>query len=124
MAVHLSADVAEWPNPICFHCQQSGEKFLKALIVAQHERPARTHELGNLLDHLVTLGFPFGELAADCALLSTFSVRTRYPDDADEETGQVGTSRFAEPVEFSEEDARHALPALNRIVAAVRAHLP
>lgn len=123
LAVHLSAAVAEWPNPICFHCQQSGEKFLKALIIAQHERPARTHDLGELLEHLVTLGFPFGELAVDCALLSTFSVRTRYPDDEDD-TGEMEPIRIDQPVDFSAEDARRALAALSRIVAAVRAHLP
>lgn len=123
LAVHLSADFAEWPNPICFHCQQSGEKFLKALIIAQHERPARTHKLDELLEHLLALGFPLNELSADCALLSRFSVRTRYPDDSEEETGQVESIRIAEPVEFSEKDARQALPAVNRIVAAVRAHL-
>ena len=124
VAAHLSADFAAWPNTVCFHCQQSAEKFLKALIIAQHERPARTHDLGELLEHLRTLGFTLGDVDADCVLLSKFAVRTRYPDDSNDETGDMERIFIAQPIVFSEEDARHALPALNRIVAAVRAHLP
>jgi HEPN domain-containing protein/predicted nucleotidyltransferase len=125
LANHLSADFAEWTNPICFHCQQSAEKFLKALIIAQNERPGRTHKLYKLLEHLRAVGMALPGLDADCRLLSPFAAETRYPDD-EEETGvrPPDNLRIAQPVEFTEEDARRAFSAAQRIVAAVRAHLP
>ncbi|MGH7605264.1 MAG: HEPN domain-containing protein [Gemmatimonadaceae bacterium] len=123
VSLHLSANAAEWPNEICFHCQQSGEKFLRALIIAQHERPARTHNLDELLGQLLALGFSLGEIRSDCVLLSKFAVQTRYPDD--EKYARVAEEiPMPEPIVFSEQDAREAIAALNRIVAAVRLQLP
>lgn len=125
-AQHLSANPGEWPNPICFYSQQSAEKFLKALIIAQSERPEHTHDLGKLLEHLRTLGFELPNLDADCARLTPYAVRTRYADDSSEtaEATQEDARFLPDVVEFSEEDARQALPTAERIAAAVRDHLP
>ena len=125
LAVHLSSDFAQWANPICFCCQQSSEKFLKALIIAQNERPERTHRLSKLLEHLRALGFALPGLDADCAMLSRFAVKTRYPDDEEETPGRHAHKlRIAQPLECSEEDARQAFSAAQRIVVAVRAQFP
>ncbi|MGH7602582.1 MAG: nucleotidyltransferase domain-containing protein [Gemmatimonadaceae bacterium] len=71
----------------------------------------------------VALGLPLGERQGDCVLLSRFAVRTRYPDDEDE-PGTPEEIRMPEPIRFSEQDARDAIAALNRIAAGIRPLLP
>jgi HEPN domain-containing protein/predicted nucleotidyltransferase len=63
---------------VCFLSQQSAEKNLKALIVRQFERPSRTHDLEELLRDLRTVGVLLPGLDADCALLTTYAIKTRY----------------------------------------------
>jgi len=66
---------------VCFHAQQSGEKYLKALLVRHGIHPPRTHHLTELLSEIRKAGSPFVGLDVDCALLSTFPVEPRYPSD-------------------------------------------
>lgn len=106
LAVHLSADVAAWKEDICFNSQQAAEKFLKALIISRHQRPARTHKLRVLLAHLRKIGVALEQLDEDCGYLTPFGSE-RYP-----------------PKTITETHARDALPAAERIAAAVRSRLP
>ena len=43
VAMTLSFD--DFPNAVCFHCQQSAEKYLKSILIANDEKPPRTHDL-------------------------------------------------------------------------------
>jgi len=43
--VAKSLSVDEFPNAICFHCQQAAEKLLKSILVQNNERPPRSHDL-------------------------------------------------------------------------------
>lgn len=126
LAVHLSADFNEWKESICFHSQQAGEKFLKALIIARHARPARTHKLAQLVRHLRKLGIDLEDLEAESRFLSRFAVEVRYPDE-DEKRRRLArgdTFWMAEPFEVTEAEARRAFNAAQRIESAVRPHLP
>ena len=38
------------PNLVCYHCQQSTEKYLKAYLIAQDVTPPRIHDLVQLLN--------------------------------------------------------------------------
>lgn len=106
VAAYLASNFAEFRDAICFHSQQAAEKFLKALVISHHRHPARTHKLRDLLANLREIGVTLDDLAQDCGFLTRFAVE-RYP-----------------PKKVTEDDARRALPAAERIAAAVRSRLP
>jgi HEPN domain-containing protein len=64
---------------VCFHCQQSAEKLLKALLIELGLAVPRTHNLLDLLGivrpHVPTLQ----SLRRGLVFLTQFSVDTRYP---------------------------------------------
>lgn len=64
-------------NQVCFHAQQSVEKALKALLVAQGQLPPRTHRLGDLLTLLDIEPFASN---LEIQLMDRFYIPTRYPD--------------------------------------------
>ena len=64
---------------ICFHFQQSGEKYLKAYIIAHELEFRRIHELTMLVNICLTEDASFEQLKEDCEYLTTFYVETRYP---------------------------------------------
>jgi HEPN domain-containing protein len=80
------------PKPleiICFHCQQSTEKALKAFLYFQNIKPPRTHDL----DELISLCSDdrIESLRESLIPLNDYSVMVRYPSiesvedrDADE----------------------------------------
>ena len=65
-------------DAVCFHCQQSAEKYLKALLKEASVRIPRTHELvalSSLLPpHYCLRGFTRG-----LEFLTRFAVEKRYP---------------------------------------------
>ncbi|MDP9178984.1 MAG: HEPN domain-containing protein, partial [Gemmatimonadota bacterium] len=106
-----------WKEPICFHCQQAVEKFLKALVISQWKPPLETHNLKQLLIQARQFGFTLPDIDRDCWSLTRYAVSARYPDD---EPWLAGS----EPHEISESDAERALEAAERIVKVIRAELP
>ena len=94
------------PDVIAFHAQQTGEKYLKALLIQAGEEPPPIHDLGALLD-LVALHFPaMEEQREDIESLTPFAVRFRYPGSS------VGVDQ-----------ARQAAERAGHIRRAIRAHL-
>src|SRR5258708_31138438 len=70
------------PDQCCFFCQQSAEKYLKALLVELGLRVPRTH---NLVALLTLLGPHYGflrSLRRGVDFLTRFAVETRYPGDS------------------------------------------
>jgi HEPN domain-containing protein len=67
---------------VCFHCQQAGEKALKAILAYYDERVPRTHDLREILqqceEHVPKLLSKFAEHADQ---LTNFAVITRYPNE-------------------------------------------
>lgn len=114
---HLSSDIKEWKEPICFHCQQAAEKFLKALIISQRKPPLETHSLKQLLLSARQFGFRLPGIDRDCWSLTRYAVSARYPDDDP-------WLAASEPAEISENDAQRALAAVERIVKVIRDELP
>jgi HEPN domain-containing protein len=68
-----------FPAQICFHFQQSVEKYLKAYIIANELGFRKTHDLPLLLNQCANLEPRFESLAEGCEFLATFYVETRYP---------------------------------------------
>lgn len=95
-------------SEICWLSQQTVEKHMKALLVSRWVRPARTHDLEALLEALRSAGIDMPALDEDCKLLTEHAIAPRY--------GAALTLR--------ERDARIATDAADRILAAVRCHLP
>jgi len=63
---------------VCFHCQQSAEKYLKALLQESGAPVPRTHELVALLS-LVTRHYRLRGLLRGLSFLTGFAVDMRYP---------------------------------------------
>lgn len=69
------------PKPleiICYHCQQSAEKALKALFVKNNKPIKKTHDLLLLLQDAKNF-IDAAAMKIDCAELTNYSIVTRYP---------------------------------------------
>jgi HEPN domain-containing protein len=97
---------APLPNLVCYHCQQSAEKYLKAYLIAQGTNPPLIHGLVQLLNLCITYDPTLTTFLPHARILNPFSVTTRYP----------GT-----PITVA--DARDALSALRPLRRALRRRL-
>ncbi|MBI5304427.1 MAG: HEPN domain-containing protein [Chloroflexi bacterium] len=94
------------PAMVCYHCQQSAEKYLKAFLLQHNVHFERTHELGELNDLCVAVDGTFQFITDWLKLLNPYAVETRYP-------GRV--------IEITE--AREAVATAKQIRKFVRAKL-
>lgn len=97
---------------VCIHSQQCVEKGLKALILEKGRRPARTHDLVELLNLVTADGWSVG-LPMDAAVFLNSVHRGRYPTEE-------GLLPHGEP---TEEDARRALNAAETLMKDLRSIL-
>ena len=96
----------------CVHAQQSAEKALKSLLLERGVRPARTHDILELLKAVRSEGCTV-DLSMDDAVYLNSIYRGRYPTEE-------GLLPLGEP---REEDARHAHSAAAALLASVTAQL-
>ena len=68
-------------DTICFHCQQSAEKYLKAYLVKLGIPFPKTHDLGRLIEICSQSDTAFDTLMDKAELLSNYGVEVRYPDE-------------------------------------------
>ncbi|MFH1098906.1 MAG: HEPN domain-containing protein [Candidatus Uhrbacteria bacterium] len=80
-AAALMLDEGSFPNPICFHAQQSVEKALKGYLAANEVRPEKTHDLLELLTACANFDTSFNSLRDDAQYLKRFYIEARYPGD-------------------------------------------
>lgn len=66
-------------SKICFHLQQTGEKYLKAYIVAYDLGLKKIHNLRTLMEICAKKNRLFKDLIEDCIFLNAFYIDTRYP---------------------------------------------
>lgn len=93
---------------VCVHCQQGVEKGLKALLLERGRRPARTHDLVELLNQVMADGWAI-ELPMDDAVFLNSVYRGRYPSEE-------GLLPLGEPTEA---DARRALVAAQTLMRQI-----
>jgi len=84
MDYNAAADMSILLQPVpleivCYHCQQSTEKILKAYLIAQSEPLTKTHDLNLLLNMCVKYNEAFDDYATVCITLTSYAVLTRYP---------------------------------------------
>ena len=68
---------------ICYHCQQSAEKDLKAYIIYLDLPLNKTHNLIKLVDQISELDKEITHLQQAVEVLTDYIVSARYPDDSD-----------------------------------------
>ena len=66
-------------DQVCFHCQQSAEKYLKALLEELGQAVPRTHDLEYLLALLKPHHPSLRSYKRGLSFLTGFAVGTRYP---------------------------------------------
>ena len=93
---------------VCFHAQQTAEKYLKAALTLYSVPFPKTHDLTELL-RLVPPGNDLGLAGAEVAELNAYAVATRYPGDQ-------------EP--FNRAEAEAAVVLAQRVRDAARMRLP
>ena len=94
------------PDNICWNCQQSAEKYLKAYLVRHAIDYPRRHDLVQLGNLCADADPDFTLVAGGIAILDQFGTDIRYPG-----------------VSASPQDARQAFDALKQVRAFVRARL-
>jgi HEPN domain-containing protein len=79
-AKHLYENMRPIPLEIvCYHCQQSAEKALKAFLIYSKIKPVRTHNLVDLRDTCAENDTSFDEVIEKCEKLNDSSSQPRYP---------------------------------------------
>jgi len=76
--LHASGD-ATFGAIICFHCQQSAEKYLKAALVQARVDFPKTHDFGELVILCKTVAADFERLKPPTSLLQKYAVDPRCP---------------------------------------------
>ncbi|TSC88381.1 MAG: hypothetical protein G01um101416_49 [Microgenomates group bacterium Gr01-1014_16] len=94
---------------ICFHFQQSAEKYFKAYIVAKSLEFTKIHDLDSLCQICLADNPKFDELKDECLFLNDFYVATRYP--------------VTVPPSFSRVEAQQAKTAVEKISKLVKTFL-
>ena len=64
---------------ICFHFQQSAEKYLKAYIIAHDLEFRKIHDLAALVETCKRDDSSFSEIQEACLFLQRFYIEPRYP---------------------------------------------
>jgi len=67
-------------DSICFHAQQTAEKYLKAYLISEQKKFSRTHNIDLLLQLCIEIENSFVELE-EIIKLTDYAVELRYPDD-------------------------------------------
>jgi HEPN domain-containing protein len=69
-------------DAVCFHAQQSAEKYLKPFLQEANVPFPKTDDLADLLDLAVSVEPTWTSMRADLNTLSAFAVEYRYPGDS------------------------------------------
>lgn len=98
VAKKLARGSEPFPDELCFHCQQSAEKYLKALLAELGQPIPRTHILRELLSLLVPYHSSLHSLQRGLKFLTRFAVGTRYPGDNATKRQATAALRWADRV--------------------------
>ena len=91
LAVDNNLAAAQIPfDVVCYHCQQTAEKYLKGLLVFLGAQPSRTHDLLALLQEARTFltAAPTDSVERACVVLNPYAIEVRYPDDQSNPTAE------------------------------------
>lgn len=67
---------------ICYHCQQSAEKYFKGYLIFNGiVAPPKIHDLVDLNKRCFEFEPLFTEILDECEILTQYGVQPRYPDE-------------------------------------------
>ena len=85
-------------DQVCFHCQQSAEKYLKALLEDAAKPIPKIHDLDGLLTLVLPLHPSLLSLRRGLVMLTDHGVMTRYPGTKATKRQAAAALRWAERV--------------------------
>ena len=93
---------------ICYHCQQSAEKSLKAYLCANDIEVPKTHDVRLLCHQCSDLDESFSEFDDNCGELVVYATRTRYPSriEIDDTHAERALKQALRIYEFTSEKIR------------------
>lgn len=94
-ALRLGESPSKLDDQACFFCQQSAEKYLKAILQERGVAFARTHDLEALCVLLAPAPPGLQSHRRGLKFLSRFAVQTRYPGDAATRRQAVAALKWA-----------------------------
>ena len=106
VAADTSIPRSAFHDQTCFLCQQSAEKYLKAMLQESGQPVPRTHDLVALLDRLQLQDKSLATMHCGAVILTPYAVENRYPG-----------------VDATKRQARAALGHASKVRAAVRIRL-
>jgi HEPN domain-containing protein len=68
-------------STVCFHSQQSAEKYLKAFLTYHQVEFPKTHDIDELLDLMTPIDANLSESLRDVIVLTHYGVNVRYPGE-------------------------------------------
>lgn len=80
-AAKLARGREPFHDQVCFHCHQSAEKYLKALLEELGSAVPKTHNLDDVLSLLLPHHASLRSLRRGLIFLTDFAVGTRYPGE-------------------------------------------
>ena len=98
VARSLAAEAKPKRDAACFHCQQSAEKYLKALLQELGLAIPKTHNLNDLLDLLLPHDVTLAPLRRGLKSLIRYAVEYRYPGERATTRQMQSALRVAERV--------------------------
>lgn len=84
-------------HTICFLCQGSAEKFLKAFLIWNGWELKKIHDFQDLLAFCMDFEAKFQNLREECGLLNEYITEARYPGDLPFES--IGKGEAEEAIE-------------------------
>jgi HEPN domain-containing protein len=96
-----------YPAPIemiCYHCQQSVEKILKAYSLANGNKLTKTHDLEVLIDQCKQHSPDFDRYAKICSKITSYVAISRYPPKIEitKEDMKIALNSTRDILEFTE----------------------
>ena len=100
------------PTPdeiICFLCQQSAEKHLKAFIFLYDIEPGKTHDLEYLIEICQKFHLEFSKLSPMVDILTRYAVTPRYPNELGITNADMKTA-----IQYAKDVQKFVLQAIER----------
>ena len=97
-ALELADASTPLPDQVSFHCQQSAEKYRKALLEELALAITKTHELDDVLNKLHPHHPRLGSLRRGLLFLTNFAVEPRYPGENTSKRQAASALRWAAKV--------------------------
>jgi len=84
---------------LCFDCQQTAEKAIKALLISLDKEYLPTHSIARLLELVSEAGIEIPEEIKKAIDLTDYAVKTRYPGERE----PVSREEYEEALKIAEE---------------------